>query len=97
MTKPCNNHKCCTSTGICESTTHGSGILDEHGYWQFPCFICAREYEKQGTERHWPFPGQIIPPMEVVKTKCVDCGKEFEQLKGTNFVTCHECHYDWSE
>jgi hypothetical protein len=28
---------CNTSTGICGSTTRGTGRLDFNGYWEFPC------------------------------------------------------------
>jgi len=53
--RPCGNPKCSASTGICESTTFGSGELDQYGYWEFPCSICAREYERKYGEICWPF------------------------------------------
>lgn len=37
----CNNPKCSTSTGIHEGLTFGWGKLDEYGYWEFPCQVCA--------------------------------------------------------
>ena len=54
--KPCGNPDCCSSTGICDSVTHGSGELDDFGYWEFPCYTCARHYESIIPEyTHWPF------------------------------------------
>jgi hypothetical protein len=54
---PCDNPKCGTSTGICGSLTCGSGKLDDFGYWEFPCYPCARELEKNLPEEGpvWPF------------------------------------------
>lgn len=43
----CGNPKCGSSTGIHEGLTFGSGRLDEHGYWEFPCSICAREWDER--------------------------------------------------
>lgn len=49
--------KCGASTGICGSITFGSGELDTNGYWEFPCFACARDFEKAHPEHSscWPF------------------------------------------
>lgn len=38
----CNNPECACSTGIHEGLTYGSGELDDYGYWEFPCWECAR-------------------------------------------------------
>ena len=57
--KFCGNSKCSTSTGICESITHGWGKLDDHGYWEHPCYKCARYYESRPDNSYgpnWPFP-----------------------------------------
>lgn len=40
----CKNLKCGVSTGICGSTTCGSGKLDPNGYWEYPCTACERYY-----------------------------------------------------
>jgi hypothetical protein len=55
--KKCGNEDCCVSTGICGSLTFGRGELDGLGYWEFPCAICARYYEKEDGCRWkcWPF------------------------------------------
>lgn len=53
--QPCGNSMCCASTGICGRITFGCGKLDDYGYWQIPCEICARAYEKE-------FPGQEAWP-----------------------------------
>ena len=39
----CGKEDCCTSTGICGSTTHGKGELSDCGYWEFPCEVCDKE------------------------------------------------------
>lgn len=44
--KSCENPDCRTSTGIHGGLTHGSGELDDYGYWEFPCRICAEETDK---------------------------------------------------
>lgn len=44
-TRPCGNPECSTSTGIHEGLTFGSGLLLEHGFWEFPCRICAKHFD----------------------------------------------------
>lgn len=39
--RPCGNPACSVSIGICERLTFGSGYLDDHGYWDYACGICA--------------------------------------------------------
>lgn len=53
----CGHPNCGASQGICESLTFGRGHLDEHGYWQIPCAICARDHERRFPESGacWPF------------------------------------------
>jgi hypothetical protein len=41
----CGNSQCCSSTGIHEGITFGHGRLDELGYWEFPCRVCAAAYD----------------------------------------------------
>jgi hypothetical protein len=51
----CGNRNCACSTGICERLTFGSGELNDCGYWEFPCWTCARDYEKENPgENAWP-------------------------------------------
>jgi len=45
--KACGNSDCCVSTGIHEGLTFGRGELDDLGYWEIPCGICAREWEEK--------------------------------------------------
>ena len=53
----CENPKCSCSTGIHEGLTFGSGELDDWGYWEEPCDVCARAYEKNYPDagKCWPF------------------------------------------
>ncbi len=51
-------HKpCFCSTGICGHLTFGSGQLDEWGYWENPCRVCAERNERKRPEDGpcWPF------------------------------------------
>jgi len=71
--KFCGNRNCSTSTGICGSTTHGYGLTDDNGYFENPCFLCARFYEKLEEVKvgtHWPFPklDKLAVPAIVTKT-----------------------------
>lgn len=65
-----DHKKCSCSTGIHENPladgsaelpwglTFGQGKLDEHGYWEKPCFDCARRHEKQDgvpVNSYWPY------------------------------------------
>ena len=49
--------KCKVSTGIHNGLTFGQGRLDSYGYWQFPCWECARRHERFYPEDGpcWPF------------------------------------------
>ncbi len=53
--RPCGNPECACSTGICETTTYGSGELDNNGYWEHPCGVCARHFEDRFGD-NWPSP-----------------------------------------
>lgn len=65
MSKPklraCGNRNCCASSGIHEGPTFGSGELDDYGYWEFPCYPCARAWEILYPEDApaWPFPEDV--------------------------------------
>lgn len=43
----CGNNFCGTSTGIHEGLTFGAGKLDEHGFWEKPCRICAEAHDAE--------------------------------------------------
>lgn len=45
--RPCGNPKCKCSTGIHEGLTFGSGKLDDHGFWENPCRICAADCDSR--------------------------------------------------
>lgn len=45
-------HKGCSwSTGIHDGPTVGRGELNGSGFWQFPCWVCARRSEFEHPER----------------------------------------------
>jgi hypothetical protein len=48
---------CCWSSGIHEGPTVGYGELNESGYWQYGCNVCARMYERKHPKegRVWPW------------------------------------------
>ena len=53
----CGNLECCASSAIDDSITFGWGELDDHGYWEYGCAICARDFENTHPEYGmcWPF------------------------------------------
>ena len=67
----CGNPKCGASTGICESPTFGSGKLDEFSYWEKPCSVCTRKFEKLHPEYGscWPFKKEGQPPQVIRKER----------------------------
>jgi hypothetical protein len=56
----CGNPECGVSTGICDRLTFGSGELDNHGYWEHPCIICAAVSQKFSPSlgEVWPDPAE---------------------------------------
>lgn len=53
----CENPDCSISTGyFMDELTFGSGVLDDFGYWEKPCYPCARAWETThpGSEC-WPY------------------------------------------
>jgi hypothetical protein len=54
--RACGKADCSTSTSIDDVTlTFGRGDLDEYGYWEIPCGICAEAYQKDFPDRPvWP-------------------------------------------
>jgi len=64
---PCGNPQCGASSGIDDSPTFGWGVLDDHGFWEFPCAVCARHYEKDHPgHKAWPFDGMKIAEPKLV-------------------------------
>lgn len=45
--KPCGNPNCSATSNIAEDLSFGSGEMDNNGFWERPCAICARAYEKE--------------------------------------------------
>ena len=56
MSRACGRRDFGTSTSIDKVTlTFGRGGLDEHGYWEIPCAICAEAYQKDFPDHPvWP-------------------------------------------
>lgn len=54
----CKDQTCSSSTGIHDELTFGKGKLADDGYWEIPCYECARAFEKLHPEyiACWPFP-----------------------------------------
>lgn len=61
MIRPCGNDNCFISTCIDEITlTFGRGELDEFGFWEIPCTICAKAYKDKYQEASvWPAAGWL--------------------------------------
>lgn len=38
----CGNNECGVSTGIDGKLTFGTGHLDDHGFWEYPCESCEQ-------------------------------------------------------
>ena len=50
-----DHSKCCTSSTIHDCISFGQGELDMYGFWERPCYTCAREWEKgHSGEVAWP-------------------------------------------
>jgi hypothetical protein len=58
--------KCGVSTGIHDGLTFGHGELDDNGYWEFPCYECAREWERLHPEDFpcWPFDEKTLADLK---------------------------------
>jgi hypothetical protein len=68
VTKPFvrpEDHICHVSSGIHDCLTFGSGILDDNGFWENPCYECAREFERQfpGEGPCWPHTNEQLQEM----------------------------------
>lgn len=51
----CGNPDCCCSSSYFGHVTFGSGALDDYGFWEKPCLICALDYKRRyPKEDVWP-------------------------------------------
>lgn len=75
--RPCGNPKCSTSTGIHEGLTFGSGELDDYGFWERPCSICARDWDKQRPK----LKRELLFTTQVAEGMSEEEAKEFIQEK----------------
>ena len=53
--------KCSASSGIHEGITFGNGELDEHGYWEKPCYVCARGWDVKFNNEFYPSGESMTP------------------------------------
>jgi len=61
---------CKFSTGEHGYPTVGQGRLDDGGFWEVPCYICARKYElKNPGEKCWPHTSKDIETLFLRKEK----------------------------
>jgi len=52
---PCGNPKCGASTTIADQASFGFGKLDNYGYWERPCEVCAKAFKIVHPDREvWP-------------------------------------------
>ena len=83
----CGKVECGASTGIDGSVTFGSGELDDFGYWEKPCSICATEWERLNPgETAWPFRkiekgAKAIMKAKVTLTMVVETGEQDKFLR----------------
>lgn len=59
----CKDPNCGISTGFGGEATFGKGELGYYGYWEIPCYECARVWEKLYPEEGpcWPFEEETVP------------------------------------
>jgi hypothetical protein len=60
----CGSNECCSSTGIHDGMTFGSGRLDNNGYWTKPCRVCAAAFDAKREERIKKLVDENGPPPE---------------------------------
>ena len=63
MSKLCGNPDCHASS-FEDTPTFGFGKLDDYGFWEKPCSVCARKWEElYPGQKAWPFKtGQKVSP-----------------------------------
>src|SRR3954469_23857454 len=73
-----DHKKCAISTGICGSITAGQGRLDENGYFEYPCFECAKRVEENklanALERVWQSIGFDVQHLDE-PMNAITCGR----------------------
>jgi hypothetical protein len=78
------HEKCGASSNIMEQPSFGRGKLDDLGFWEIPCYDCARSFEKAN-----PQFGECWPPKKADEKKCPkDCS-----MKGEAHNHCVSCGY----
>lgn len=52
----CGRRECKASTAITDDISFGTGRLDEYGFWEVGCPICARAWEREHPgDKAWPY------------------------------------------
>lgn len=59
-TNPCGNPECGCSTGIHAAVTHGWGVLDEWGFWEYPCRLCAAAADARQPETRQRYFAELV-------------------------------------
>ena len=61
-----DGHTCSVSTGIHDCLTFGTGELSAGGFWENPCWTCARAWEKQFPDSGpcWPHVDEDVAEMK---------------------------------
>ena len=61
MSKLCGNPECAASS-FEDIPTFGSGEMDQYGFFEKPCWICARKFEElePGMGPCWPFSDEYL-------------------------------------
>jgi hypothetical protein len=65
------NHKNCkVSSNVFDIITFGSGSLDFNGFWEHPCYDCAREWEIKHPEDGpcWPHTKEQLKELGLLET-----------------------------
>lgn len=71
---PPQGHTCQISTHILDCLSFGTGKLDGNGFWEHPCWECARAWEKQFPEDSpcWPHTDEQLEAMGLKREKSGD-------------------------
>ena len=81
------HEQCCVSTCIIDCLSFGSGLLDDLGFWQHPCYECAREHEKKFPKDFpcWPFSKEYLDQLKAEKKW------PFDKEETSNKIKCDKC------
>jgi len=54
--RPPGHERCRVTSNIADYLSFGNGECDEYGFWEKPCYVCARAHEEQFPEdgECWP-------------------------------------------